>query len=523
MFTKTKIAAATIALLSAAAAQNVSAVSIDYAGDKSQVLIFPYYNVNNGFSTSVNLRNTTGAVKAVKIRLRESNVSNDVIDFNLYMSPYDHYSFTINKNAAGNAAVSTADTTCSIPHIPVNTQIEVKAGPGIYDKTSFADASEGYIEVIEMGEVINSGATAAVVKGVTHATATAAATGSSVATKKGVPVDCNVLDTAWAAGDFKEGGAYAALQNNPDTSSATPDPTTGALPGLSKPTGGLQGYSILLDLVKGAAFVGDAVAIRNYSTVAQHYHLTANTPNYLLPSLASGSELNAYTPDGTGTAMTMTPFTVTALDYGTKDLNLSPNTSVPSGTNPFPIAQILAASSVTNDYFINPGYEAATDWVVTFPMRKHGVHPTGNTAAPSITYSAKRFFDREEQVGTTGLVFSPIISGKTILPKEANVLTFTAAGVNNPVLGSPNAITVAMPTGFVEGWGSLALTASATNNYNSAASVTATPNFTNTWETTNYNKLLGKVPTIGYAAIRGNTGSAGSRQLGESVPHILGR
>ncbi|MCX7087043.1 MAG: hypothetical protein NTV00_03205, partial [Methylococcales bacterium] len=520
MFTKTKIAAATIALLSAAAAQNVSAVSIDYAGDKSQVLIFPYYNVNKGFSTSVNLRNTTGAVKAVKVRLRESNVSNDVIDFNLYMSPYDHYSFTINKNAAGNASVSTADTTCSIPHIPVNTQVEVKAGPGNYDKTSFSDASEGYIEVIEMGEV----SLASVITGVTHATKTAAAVGSTPATTKGVPVNCNVLDAAWAiGGGFAEGGAYAALQTNPDTSSATADPVTGALPGLTKPTGGLQGYSILLDLVKGAAFVGDAVAIRNYSTVAQHYHLTSNTTNYLLPSLASGSELNAYTPDGTGTAMAMTPFTVTAVDYGTKDLNLSPNTSVPSGTNPFPIAQILAASSVTNDYFINPGYEAATDWVVTFPMRKHGVHPTGNTAAPSISYSARQFRDREEQVGTTGLVFSPIISGKTILPKEANVLTFTAAGVSNPVLGSPNAVTIAMPTGFVEGWGSLALTASATNNYNIAASVTSTPNFTGVWEATNYAKLAGKVPAIGYAAIRGNTGSAGSRQLGETVPHILGR
>ncbi|MCX7086958.1 MAG: hypothetical protein NTV00_02770, partial [Methylococcales bacterium] len=114
MFTKTKIAAATIALLSAAAAQNVSAVAIDYAGDKSQVLLFPYYNTNRVFSSEVNIRNTLNETKAVKIRLRESGNSNDVLDFNLYMSPYDHFSFTINQDKDGIPVVSTEDHSCTV-------------------------------------------------------------------------------------------------------------------------------------------------------------------------------------------------------------------------------------------------------------------------------------------------------------------------------------------------------------------------------------------------------------------------
>jgi len=57
MFKRTKIAVATATLLGAIAAPNVSAVALDESGNATEVLIFPYYNVNNGFQTAFTIRN----------------------------------------------------------------------------------------------------------------------------------------------------------------------------------------------------------------------------------------------------------------------------------------------------------------------------------------------------------------------------------------------------------------------------------------------------------------------------------
>ena len=54
-----------------------------------QVLIYPYYTVNGGNSTLVSIVNTTEFGKAVKVRFVEGYNSREVLDFNLYLSPYD--------------------------------------------------------------------------------------------------------------------------------------------------------------------------------------------------------------------------------------------------------------------------------------------------------------------------------------------------------------------------------------------------------------------------------------------------
>lgn len=543
MFKKTKIAAATVALLSAAAVQNVSAVALDDSGYKSQVLIVPYYNTNNGFQTSVNLRNTTNQVKAVKVRIRESKVSNDVLDFNVYMSAFDHFSFTINASN-DKAQISTSDTTCTYPHIALNTPVVLKAGAEAYTATSYDDAREGYIEIIEMGEVTDTD----VITGVTHATSTSTGTPK---TTKGVPVDCNVLDTAWAGnqanatGGFRQGGAHNNLAYYSDGTGTIPtpevvgaynalgtnhgadaDPTLLALPGLRAPRGGLQAYSILIDTVNGAAFVGDAVGIRNYSTTAQHY-LSDSSDFYLLPSLASGSDKIASVVNAAGTGITTTTFVNAQSDYGQTDLNVAPNSAIASGWNPFPIAQVLSTTTAANDYFINPNFEASTDWVVTFPLRKHGIHPIGQRNQ-NIKYDLT-VYDREEQKPSQAVGFSPVLNGTKALEREANVLTFASVGgATKPVLGSKNAVTVSLQSGYVEGWGSLAFDTPDAANIPTGpvivgSGTAAAPQFA-AWSSSEYAKLTkDATAAIGFAAIRANLGQTGSRQLGETVPHAFKR
>ncbi|MCG8033519.1 MAG: hypothetical protein JAZ03_15255, partial [Candidatus Thiodiazotropha taylori] len=79
-----------------------------------QVALLPYYNVNNNFITNVNITNTTGEYKAVKVRFRESRISADVLDFNVYMSPFDVWNATIRLNGSV-ANIITEDETCTYP------------------------------------------------------------------------------------------------------------------------------------------------------------------------------------------------------------------------------------------------------------------------------------------------------------------------------------------------------------------------------------------------------------------------
>jgi hypothetical protein len=51
------------------------------------VLIYPYYTVNAGLARCL-LVNTTPAGKALKVRIHEGYNGRDVLDFNLYLSPF---------------------------------------------------------------------------------------------------------------------------------------------------------------------------------------------------------------------------------------------------------------------------------------------------------------------------------------------------------------------------------------------------------------------------------------------------
>ena len=69
-------------------------------------LLFPYFNAKDGYVTNINLVNSTDQTKAVKIRFREGKNSNDVLDFNIYMSPEDVWTGTFRKSGDGKVPCS---------------------------------------------------------------------------------------------------------------------------------------------------------------------------------------------------------------------------------------------------------------------------------------------------------------------------------------------------------------------------------------------------------------------------------
>src|SRR5690606_35656779 len=167
-----------------------------------QVLIYPYYTVNNGNMTLISVVNTTNDVKAVKVRFLEGMNSQEVLDFNLYLSPFDVWTGAVHESGEG-AALTSNDNSCTYGKVndigPVafrNLQyavLNVDGGPIGLDRTR-----EGYVEMIEMGRVVNDSDVDAFYDAVD---ATPGDSGMALATaithvqtglpREGVPYDCS--------------------------------------------------------------------------------------------------------------------------------------------------------------------------------------------------------------------------------------------------------------------------------------------------------------------------------------------
>ena len=326
-------------LISLAVAASVAGSAAVHAGQyvnpekTGEVLLFPFYNADNGNATNMHIVNTTSKVKAVKIRFLEYKNSDEVLDFNLYLSPKDHFAFGVIKNPNGDgAAVITADNSCTVPALgsangefPGTTTENAdgsitRVQPFVnyqYANDKDIDSSiqrtlTGHVEVIEMGEVANAGDAKS---GKTYATyATHGPTG--------VPASCAGLDKAWAS------GGWAA------------DPSEG----ISAPTGGLYGLAYHINVEAAAAFGFEPTAIDQWSALTVH-----TNPGSLLPSIASNGVPKATIHTGAA---------------GNQYSELTFNSGIEATSG------ILMTQSLSNDVMVNAAIGGQTDWVVTFPTKR---------------------------------------------------------------------------------------------------------------------------------------------------------
>ena len=112
---KARLLAAGAAAAFGLAMQPASAqVSISDANAGSAVVV-PYYTVNEGWRTLLEISNTSGNTLAVKFRLHEKRNSRDILDFNLVLSPYDVWTGFIRRDPQGRAFISTDDRSCTSP------------------------------------------------------------------------------------------------------------------------------------------------------------------------------------------------------------------------------------------------------------------------------------------------------------------------------------------------------------------------------------------------------------------------
>ncbi len=322
-------------LISLAVAASVAASAAVQAGqyvnpDKhGEVLLFPFYNADNGNATNMHIVNTTAKVKAVKIRFLEYKNSDEVLDFNLYMSPNDHFAFGVvgDPNGTG-AAVITSDNSCTVPALgspngafPGTTTenadgSKTRTQPFVnyqYANSKDIDSSiertlTGHVEVIEMGVVSNAG----------DAKSGKAYAAYATHGPTGVPASCAGLDKAWASGGW----------------------AVNASEGIGAPEGGLYGLSYHINVESAAAFGFEPTAIDDFNPLAEH-----TDPGSLSPSITSGTSVATVHKGGSWGDYTL-------------------------GSGVEATSALLQTASLANDVMVNAAVGGMTDWVVTFPTKR---------------------------------------------------------------------------------------------------------------------------------------------------------
>ena len=364
-----------------------------------ETLIFPFYSAESGNATLINLVNSTPGYKAVKVRVLEAQNSQEVLDFNLYLSPEDHFSFAISATQEGGGQLVTRDNSCTVPAIPTDgvafrnskyvddKQDSDPADAADFDNTGLGRTQTGYLEIIEMGQLDPDSApiidTAGLADPATVAINAAAAVTHGV---DGEPANCNILVDAWSRADGVDGVWLAESRTTDLTGDAE------FLPGWSG--GGLYGYATLINVPEGTAVGYDAVAIADHVAVGASGSDMHYAPGDIRPNFGDSALDTAAIVSVNGAAINVDFFD----DYP------SDATQRVQALN-----ATIMASEIYNDYVTDPSIGAETDWLLTFPTRAfhiNGTEPvepfsqlwTGRSACEP---SALNSLDREESTATT--------------------------------------------------------------------------------------------------------------------------
>lgn len=456
------------AMMTMTAPAHAMNVSQDNVG---QVLLFPYYTVRNGFDTVFTVTNTTDKTAIFKIRFREALNSREVRDFNVILSPFDHWSAGVTETADG-ALVRTFDKTCTSPQLPASASMpgstEVEFTNALFTApfadggdTSMDRVREGYFEVILMG--VSDRDPADPLNEIEY----------NAKHVSGVPRDCAAVDALF----ISDASIAADIK-----------------PYFTGPENILKGHVTYIDVDTGKAIDSEPTAIENWLTGDD----VVSTPGDQDPSLASGDLVGQVNSIVNGVPV---PVGFTGSANG--------------------VSTALRTASLINEFATGTG--ASTSWVVTFPTKHHYTDAYTPITGPTLPGTASGgfsdwFYPTDGQSCDTiemGLVnreegrvetvdntqFSPFnpSSPSVSLCYEVNVIDFNGTSVFGDATNNGETTRLGISTTGVgsAGWSIL--------TFNEAPAVAA-----------------GGLPAIGFSAIM-RDGADATVNYGSSTEHTMGR
>ena len=442
------------------------------------ILLVPYFTAQGDNATLLTLVNTdTVNGKAVKVRFRGAKNSDDIFDFQVFMSPGDVWTANVSKGSDGRAKLTTADTSCTKPEAVKNSGgnsfVTTRLNKNAADIAN--DTREGYVEIFNMADIPSS--TTGLYPLIKHPSQKAPGCADSG------------TNTTWTALDT-------------DRSTATLKTF-----GLSEPTGGLMANWNVMNVPKALSWTGTAISIEA-TDAAGNPAKGAIVYSPQTDEFYGGAGLAAFTADPLFASGYVQP-----LMFDLPDLSTPYAGTTTARAQADLVSKSIAALAISNEYWNESIISSETDWVFAMPTRRYNVAVDYNgTAAnafkPQIIYAAgttyftsanvtmdsdgdkdrictrgvgSKTWDREENGSSAGgTVISP---GNAAAPfcGEVTVIDFNNAGASSTeTLGASVAIKHIDSGSATAGWAQL---------------------------TTPGNAGLG-LPMIGYAFVKANNPNA---------------
>ncbi len=468
-----------------------TATVMDFAeGGIGHALLFPYFNTQNGNMTVLHVVNTdTVNGKAMKVRFRGALNSDDILDFQVFLSPGDVWTTAVSAGSDGVAQIVTTDGSCTLPKLSkgvAQSFVQDRLNSALNADDKGNNTREGYVEMFNMADIV---------PGTPLFTATKHVNGVAPCT------DSTLNSTLTNFSSTGTGGTSEAAARTL---------------GFNTPTTGLVGDYYIINVAQTTTFSAGATAIRARVSTAG----ADGRANFVhFPQNANGAPSpDAYTADPlfrtlnvrneTGPVTVGLPV-IAAANYDLPDMSTPYVTGAAIGGDA-PIEQAglltnaLAVTSITNQYANDGSISAKTDWVFSMPTRRYNVAAnyaaTGTTtnyrlftdftitgtpavvnrftpANTAVTNGAicvnsdgTTFYDREETSKTSGAVFSPGTVVKTRFCGETSVLSFADSGVS--VLGGSVARQNVSGV-YVNGWANVSTVNSIDPDYAGAQPVTS--------------------------------------------------
>lgn len=285
---------------------NSQAVNLSQ-NDQGQVLLYPYYTVNNNLNTIYSIINTTDTVKALVINFYEGEIGRTVLSFNIYLGPYDVWNAALIPTTStfsgheGEQSTKhlTDDNSCA-PFLPNEGVDFLPFEIDLDENNNMQRATDGHFEVIEMGVITGSFANA-----ISH--------------DSGVPNNCLLLEDAWLPSGIWD-----------------IDPTFE----VDQPSGGLAGSASLVNVSEGITFNYSAVALNNFWE-EDGIH---GSPGSREPKLDAASPVSSVLHDN--------QVYISEWNSGYEA-----------------VSAVLIKQDIFNEYDLTEFNDSQSEWVITFPTK----------------------------------------------------------------------------------------------------------------------------------------------------------
>ncbi|WP_418647475.1 alpha/beta fold hydrolase [Thauera butanivorans] len=552
---KKNLLAASLALALGSLSGAASAALEVNTNGVGQINVLPYYSVQDSYNTLMTITNTDlENGKAVKVRFRAAEWSDDALDFQIFLSPGDVWTGAFGMDN-GNLVLRTSDKSCSLP-----AQLDGQQFTTIrVEDRDVNRLKEGYVEILTMADIpfhLNDDTSTVGADG--SAVTNIAADGYSAAksnnplykaikhASNGVPT-CDVLGTSLVA------------NNSFESRPATPaDPTTavsGQWGWMVAPTSSLTSSATVIAVQDSKAFTVAGTAIRGLASdfADAEYFRQANTT----VQFGGGVAVDDVTADRLFWPKGATFATELGAGYPVYQFDM-PDLSTPFDGSSTPeewrddVAVLLQKASLATDYVVAASIGASTDVVLSQPVRRYFYDYTLVTPAdgqvkgehynrvinterylvggqnetpyaeltPSnrVQVGAPTFFDREEQtfVSSDDIVASPqepSVAAQFFLEGETSVVSIkNGAGTTGAVGARLTNVDWSFAQNYTAGWAVLSTVA----QENGATAKTIADGST----LDGHDGVLGnRLPVIGFTAI--NIFNSGAGANGTNYGQVL--